>query len=209
VSAGGGFPAIVYTARKAFQSGNPIDFARRMRSRNACKTCALGMGGLRGGMVNEAGHFPEFCKKSVQAQAGDMHGTISEDFFARTPLAQLRFMTSGELERLGRLAFPIIASQDDTHYRRVGWDEALDLAATAFIAAEPDQTFFYSSGRSSNEAPAWLWPTSSARVRPRSRWTTSSRRTSPSSPARTQRATIRGSSRSLSPCADEAARSSS
>jgi molybdopterin-dependent oxidoreductase alpha subunit len=152
VSAGGGFPAIVYTARKAFQSGSPLDFARRMRSRNACKTCAVGMGGVRGGMVNEAGHFPEFCKKSVQAQAGDMQGAISEDFFARTPLAQLRFMTSAELERLGRLAFPIIAGEDDTHYRRIDWDEALDRAATAFIAAEPDQTFFYSSGRSSNEA---------------------------------------------------------
>jgi molybdopterin-dependent oxidoreductase alpha subunit len=152
VSAGGGFPAIVYTARKAFQSGNPIDFARRMRSRNACKTCAVGMGGQLGGMVNEAGHFPEFCKKSVQAQAGDMHAAIAEEFFARTPIAQMRFMSSSELDRLGRLAFPIIADEDDTHFRRISWDEALDRAATAFIAAEPEQTFFYSSGRSSNEA---------------------------------------------------------
>ena len=31
---------------------------RKLRSRNACKTCALGMGGQEGGMVNEAGHFP-------------------------------------------------------------------------------------------------------------------------------------------------------
>src|SRR5688572_3381369 len=143
VSAGGGFPAIVYTARKAFQSGNPIDFARRMRSRNACKTCAVGMGGVRGGMVNEAGHFPEFCKKSVQAQAGDMHATISEDFFGRTSLTQLRFMTSAELERLGRLAFPIAADEGDTHYRRIGWDEALARTAEAFRGAEPQQTFFY------------------------------------------------------------------
>jgi len=123
-----------------------------MRSRNTCKTCAVGMGGQRGGMVNEAGHFPEFCKKSVQTQAADMHAAISEDFFARTPIAQMRFMTSAELERLGRLAFPILADEDDTHFRRITWDEALDRAATAFIAAEPDQTFFYSSGRSSNEA---------------------------------------------------------
>ncbi|MFN8585887.1 MAG: FdhF/YdeP family oxidoreductase [Dehalococcoidia bacterium] len=152
VSAAGGFPAIVYTARKAFQSGNPVAFVGRMRSRNACKTCALGMGGLRGGMVNEAGHFPEFCKKSVQAQVADMQGTISEDFFARTPLSQMRFMTPAELERLGRLAFPVIAEPGDTHYRRIGWDEALDRAADALREAERDQVFFYSSGRSSNEA---------------------------------------------------------
>lgn len=152
VGAGGGAPAIIYTARKAFQSGSPIDFMRRMRSRNACKTCALGMGGQRGGMVNEAGHFPEFCKKSVQAQAGDMHRTISEDFFARTPLAQLRFMTSAELERLGRLAFPIAAEDGDTHFRRIGWQEALTRTADSLREAEPQRTFFYSSGRSSNEA---------------------------------------------------------
>lgn len=152
VSAAGGFPAIVYTARKAFQSGNPIAFVNRMRSRNACKTCALGMGGQHGGMVNEAGHFPEFCKKSVQAQAADMQDAISEEFFARTPLAQMRFMTSAELERLGRLAFPVMADADDTHYHRISWDEALDRAGDAIRAADPRRVFFYASGRSSNEA---------------------------------------------------------
>ncbi len=152
VSAGGGWPAIVYTVRKGLESGNPIDFVRRMRSRNACKTCALGMGGQRGGMVNEAGHFPEFCKKSVQAQAGDMHATITEDYLAATPIAQLRFMSSREIERLGRLTFPIIAEEHDTHFRRIGWDEALDRTARALADASPNETFFYSSGRSSNEA---------------------------------------------------------
>lgn len=152
VSAAGGFPAIVYTARKAFQSGNPLAFARRMQSRNACKTCALGMGGQHGGMTNEAGHFPEFCKKSVQAQVADMQGAISEDFFRRTPIAQLRFMTPAELERLGRLAFPVIAEEGDTHYRRIRWDEALDRAGGALRGADPRQVFVYSSGRSSNEA---------------------------------------------------------
>ncbi|MGE0133928.1 MAG: FdhF/YdeP family oxidoreductase [Dehalococcoidia bacterium] len=152
VSAAGGFPAIVYTARKAFQSGNPLGFVGRMRSRNTCKTCALGMGGQHGGMVNEAGHFPEFCKKSVQAQAADMQGAISEDFFTRTPLAQMRFMSSAELERAGRLAFPVIAEAGDTHYRRIGWEEALDRAGDAIRASDPRRIFLYASGRSSNEA---------------------------------------------------------
>ena len=49
---------------------------KALRSRNACKTCALGMGGQRGGMVDEAGRFPEVCKKSVQAMAADLQGAI-------------------------------------------------------------------------------------------------------------------------------------
>src|SRR5213595_3262816 len=107
-TAGGGWPAIWYTLRKARASGGVLRMWRALTSRNACKTCALGMGGQRGGMVNEAGHFPEVCKKSLQAQAGDMAGVIAEDFFARTPVARMERMTSRELEALGRVAFPLI-----------------------------------------------------------------------------------------------------
>lgn len=152
VSAAGGLPAIVYTARKVLESGNPLALVQRMASHNACKTCALGMGGQRGGMTNEAGHFPEFCKKSVQAQAGDMHGVIGEDFFARTPFDYMRFMTSAEFERLGRLAFPVLAEPGEDRYHRISWTEAITRTVAAFRATTPDRAFFYASGRSSNEA---------------------------------------------------------
>src|SRR5919197_715475 len=59
---------------------------------------------------------------------------------------------SAELERLGRLAFPFVAADGDAHFRRVSWAEALDRAGAALRAAPPDQVFFYSSGRASNEA---------------------------------------------------------
>ena len=55
---------------------------RALRTPNACKTCALGMGGQLGGMVNESGHFPEVCKKSIQAMAADMQGAVPVHFFA-------------------------------------------------------------------------------------------------------------------------------
>lgn len=150
--AGGGLAAVRYVFRKGREAGGVVSLYRRLRSRNACKTCGLGMGGQAGGMVNEAGHFPEVCKKSVQAQAADMMPPIGEDVFRRTPIAQLETLTSAECERLGRLAFPILAEPDATHFRRIGWDEALDRTAAALRAAPPEEAFFYSSGRSSNEA---------------------------------------------------------
>lgn len=152
VSAGGGFPAIAYVFRKGIEAGGILRLYRRLRSKNTCKTCALGMGGRRGGMVNEAGRFPEVCKKSVQAQAGDMAGVISEDFFERTPIVELKRMSPAELERLGRLAFPVLAKEGDAHFRRIAWLEAYERAAAALRTAPPEEVFFYSSGRASNEA---------------------------------------------------------
>ena len=152
VNAAGGMAATLYVLKKGRQTGY-AKMWQRMRSKNACKTCALGMGGQKGGMVNEAGHFPEVCKKSVQAQAGDMTAAISEDWFKRTPLGFMQTrMTSAQFEAAGRLAFPVIAEPNDKRYRRISWDEALKRIADAFKAAQPEETFWYASGRFSNEA---------------------------------------------------------
>jgi hypothetical protein len=94
-----------YTLRMANQAGW-LPLWRAMRSRNACKTCALGMGGQMGGMVNEAGHFPEVCKKSLQAMVAYMRAGISADFFARYSIAELRTLSPRELKSCGRLVDP-------------------------------------------------------------------------------------------------------
>ncbi|MFN2443726.1 MAG: FdhF/YdeP family oxidoreductase [Thermoanaerobaculia bacterium] len=151
MAAAGGFAAVTYVFRKALEVG-PFQLWRRLRSRNTCKTCALGMGGRRGGMVNELGHFPEVCKKSVQAQSADMAGAITEQTLASLPIDRLRELSPRELEGLGRVAFPMLAAEGETHYRRISWEDALKRASGALASAGPDRSFFYSSGRSSNEA---------------------------------------------------------
>jgi molybdopterin-dependent oxidoreductase alpha subunit len=153
VSAGGGWAAIGYTIQKSIRAwGGPISFWRHMASRNACRTCAVGMGGQQGGMRNEAGHFLEFCKKSVQATAADMQPPIPADFFDRHTIDDLARLSPRELENLGRLAYPVVRVSGETHYRRLSWDEAFDRINAALQRTEPTRSFFYSSGRSSNEA---------------------------------------------------------
>ncbi|HXQ21480.1 MAG TPA: FdhF/YdeP family oxidoreductase [Candidatus Acidoferrales bacterium] len=150
--AGGGLAAVRYTLRKARAAGGIVRLTRRLQSRNACKTCAVGMGGQAGGMHNERGSFPEVCKKSVQAQAADMQPPITESFFAEHPVTSLERWSARELEAAGRLGFPVIWRTGDTHFRRLLWAQALAVAAAALQSAKPERTFFYSSGRSSNEA---------------------------------------------------------
>ncbi|MBY0549825.1 MAG: FdhF/YdeP family oxidoreductase [Candidatus Obscuribacterales bacterium] len=149
--AGGGWPAILYTFKKAAEAG-PFRLWKRMRSKNACKTCALGMGGQKGGMVNEAGHFPEVCKKSLQAQVADMQGAIEPNFFDRNDLNKLLALTPKQAEDAGRVVFPLVHHEGGTHFRPVAMDAALDAIATALKQTDPRRVAFYSSGRSSNEA---------------------------------------------------------
>ena len=151
-ASGGGFRAIWYTLRKARAAGGLLRMWSALRSRNACKTCALGMGGQQGGMVNEAGRFPEVCKKSVQAMAADMAGALREGFFEEFGFDALSRFSSRELEASGRLTKPLYAGPGDRSYRAIAWDEALDRAGAALRGALPNETFFYASGRSGNEA---------------------------------------------------------
>jgi len=152
VSAAGGVAALAYAWKKGRDAGGVAKLYKRMRARNACKTCALGMGGQRGGMVNEERSFPEVCKKSVQAQTGDMQAPISESFFREHPIRELETWSSLRMEAAGRLAFPVSWTAGDTHFHRIRWDAALDRTARALADSPRDQVFFYSSGRSSNEA---------------------------------------------------------
>ena len=151
MKSGGGWKAIYYSLKMA----NRVGWLRlwsAMRSKNACKTCALGMGGQAGGMVNEGGHFPEVCKKSFQAMVSDMQAGITPEFFRKFSINDLRALSPRELEYCGRLVFPVYAGPGDTHYRPIEWDAALDLIGDKLKAAGPQHSFFYASGRSSNEA---------------------------------------------------------
>lgn len=152
VKSGGGWPAVWYTLRKGREVGGLWKLWKAMRTKNACKTCALGMGGQAGGMVNEQGHFPEVCKKSLQAMAADMQGAIRPEFWSTYSIAQLRAFTPRELESCGRITTPIVVRRGEDYYRPISWDEALAKVVGKLRGTLPDETFWYFSGRGSNEA---------------------------------------------------------
>src|SRR5262245_42310227 len=152
LNAGGGWPAVFYTWKKAREAGGIFKLWRAMRSKNACKTCALGMGGQRGGMVNEMGHFPEVCKKSLQAMVADMQGAVGSNFWQQFSVRELQQLSPRELEHCGRLVEPVRYTRQTGRYTPITWKEALESIADKLRAMPPDETFWYFSGRSSNEA---------------------------------------------------------
>ncbi|HWA18061.1 MAG TPA: FdhF/YdeP family oxidoreductase [Devosia sp.] len=147
---GGGAKKLLYTAETIFRIGVGKS-AKALTAKNTCKACAYGMGGQRGGMTNELGEFPSVCNKSVQAQSTDIQPGIPHEVFDH-PIAELAGFSGREMERLGRLNTPLFRAAHDTHYRPISWDRAIYHAAEKLKAASPRRSFFYSSGRSSNEA---------------------------------------------------------
>jgi len=142
----------MYAVRKAREAGGMRPLWKALRSRNACKTCALGMGGQQGGMVNEAGHFPEVCKKSMQAMVADMQPGIDARFWPAHPLARLQSMSPYQLEHAGRLTQPVVRRRGADCYVPVDWETAFAEIAGTLVETDPEASFFYLSGRSSNEA---------------------------------------------------------
>ena len=147
---GGGAKKVLYTLETLRRIGVG-KAAKALTSRNACKACAYGMGGQKGGMTNELGEFPSVCNKSVQAQSTDIQPAIPREIFEH-PIAELAELSGREMEKLGRLNTPIFKSAGGDRYRPVSWNWAIAYAAETLEATDPARTFFYSSGRSSNEA---------------------------------------------------------
>ncbi|HHC74055.1 MAG TPA: FdhF/YdeP family oxidoreductase [Thiothrix sp.] len=147
---GGGLKKVLYAVNTLQHMGLKTS-AKTLTAKNTCKACALGMGGQAGGMVNELGEYPSVCNKSIQAQSSDVQAAIPPDVFTHT-LCDFNALPPQKLERLGRLAHPIFKAKDSQQYRVVDWPWALDYAAQQFKQTPPERSFFYSSGRSSNEA---------------------------------------------------------
>jgi len=150
VPIGGGAKKVLYTLQTAKRIGL-LQSTKALTSKNTCKACGLGMGGQEGGMTNELGEFPSVCNKSVQAQSTDIQPEIPKEIFDHS-LSDLRELPPKEIERLGRLGFPIYKPAGGDRYQPIDWNEALDRSAECLKKTDPARVFFYSSGRSSNEA---------------------------------------------------------
>ncbi|HWV16305.1 MAG TPA: FdhF/YdeP family oxidoreductase [Cellvibrio sp.] len=147
---GGGPKKILYTLKTVARIGL-LNSAKALNSHNTCKACGLGMGGQRGGMTNELDEFPSVCNKSIQAQSTDIQPAIPREIFDHS-LEDFAQLSAHELEHLGRLNIPLHKPTNSERYQPIEWSAAMELMAARFAATSPARTFFYTSGRSSNEA---------------------------------------------------------
>ena len=98
-------------------------------------------------------HTAEFCENGAKAVAEEATlRRVTPEFFAEHSLADLAGKSDYWLGQQGRLTHPMVKRPGDEHYTPIGWDDAFALVAANLREVEPDESVFYTSGRTSNEA---------------------------------------------------------
>lgn len=102
----------------------------------------------------ERSSIAEYCENGAKAIAEEATTLKTGPvFFQRYNIQELSEKSDYWLGQQGRLTHPMIVREGETHYRKIEWNEALDLIAEHLNALpSPDDAIFYTSGRTSNEA---------------------------------------------------------
>jgi molybdopterin-dependent oxidoreductase alpha subunit len=96
----------------------------------------------------------EYCENGAKAVAEEATTKrLNADFFANNSVAQLSLLNDYEIGKKGRIAEPLYLEKGATHYKPISWDAAFAKIATELNAVNhPNESVFYTSGRTSNEA---------------------------------------------------------
>ncbi|MET0903546.1 MAG: FdhF/YdeP family oxidoreductase [Acidimicrobiales bacterium] len=109
--------------------------------KGACDGCALGVAGLHDWTI-EGVHL---C--TTRLQLLELNTADALDPAVLADISPLASRSSSQLRRLGRLAHPMRRRRGDTGFRRISWDEALEVLEDGLRATTPDRVALYLTSR--------------------------------------------------------------
>lgn len=116
-------------------------YAWRILHRGTCDGCALGTKGMRDWTMREI----HLC--NVRLRLLRLNTMPALDGALLADAGKLAGRTSAELRELGRLPYPVLRRAGDRGFRRVSWEEALELAAGRIAATDPQRVACYLTSR--------------------------------------------------------------
>lgn len=116
-------------------------YAMRILSQGVCDGCALGTTGIRDWTLDGI----HLC--NIRLRLLRLNTMPAFDDLILADAAKLANMTARELRDLGRLPYPMVRIKGDRGFRRIGWDEALDIAAASIQKSSPRRIGFYMTSR--------------------------------------------------------------
>jgi molybdopterin-dependent oxidoreductase alpha subunit len=118
-----------------------LRYAWRILRHGVCDGCALGTTGLHDWTLDEI----HLC--NVRLRLLRLNTMPALDPRVLEDVSRLEGKTGGELRGLGRLPYPLLRREGEPGFRRVSWDDALDLIAAQISATSPDRLGFYMTSR--------------------------------------------------------------
>ncbi len=127
--------------RTIWENRGQLRFAWRILSRGVCDGCALGTTGLHDFTMDGI----HLC--TVRLKLLKLNTMAALDPERLADAERLARQSGRELRGLGRLPFPFLRRRGERGFRRIGWDEALELAARRIRETDPHRLAFYLTSR--------------------------------------------------------------
>lgn len=127
--------------RTAWDNRDNARYAWRILRKGVCDGCALGVAGFQDWTISGV----HLCTTRLNLLRLNTMGALDPDVLA--DVEPLRQLTGKELRDLGRLPYPMLRMRGEAGFRRITWDEALNLAAERINAGSPDRIAFYLTAR--------------------------------------------------------------
>ncbi|MFG2000873.1 FdhF/YdeP family oxidoreductase [Spirillospora sp. NPDC048911] len=127
--------------RAVKENRHQLGYAWRILKEGTCDGCALGTKGMRDWTVDEI----HLC--NVRLRLLRLSTMPALDAKVLDDVTSLARMSSAKLRELGRVPYPMVRRSGERGFSRIGWNEALDLAAERLREAGPDRVGLYMTSR--------------------------------------------------------------
>ena len=133
-----GYRAIYHALRDNWRR---LPYALRIMRKGVCDGCALGVAGFHDWTISGV----HLCATRLALLELNTMRALDPDVLG--DVAALRARSGAELRGLGRLGHPMIRHRGEPGFRRISWDEALDLLADRIRSTSPDRLALYLTAR--------------------------------------------------------------
>jgi molybdopterin-dependent oxidoreductase alpha subunit len=148
-----GIPAVISAVKHVFSEMDPLRGTKALLKLNQkdgfdCPGCAWP------DPDDERSPIAEYCENGAKAIAEEATSkALRPDFFATHSITELSLLDDYRIGKKGRVAQPVYLAKGEQYYKPISWNDAFKLISKHLNEVNsPDESVFYTSGRTSNEA---------------------------------------------------------
>jgi molybdopterin-dependent oxidoreductase alpha subunit len=127
--------------RAVWENRDRLDYAYRILNNGVCDGCSLGTTGMHDWTMTGT----HLC--NIRLRLLRLNTMPQLDIGLLADAGALQAKRSRDLRALGRLPNPMVRRRGEPGFRRVSWDEALELVSSRIKASQPDHLYFYLTSR--------------------------------------------------------------